>query len=461
MPNYLFIDFGSTNTKLTAVDTDKCEIIGTSKSFTTVDSDIRVGYNKALKELKEKIGEVEFTKTIACSSAAGGLKMCAIGLVEELTVEAAKRACFGAGGKVDLVFSHFITKSEVQMIIDRKIDIILLAGGIDGGNSECVLFNAKMLGEANIKIPVVYAGNKSCQDEIKEIFDKYQINGYICDNVMPKLNMLNTDSAKEVIRKIFLTNIIEAKGIKKVEDEVDGVVLPTPYAVLKASELLSKGYLDELGLDDIVLFDIGGATTDVYSMSNGNPRRVDVVLRGLEEPYAKRTVEGDLGMRYSAIGVASSLTKQEVARYLEKGIDIIKEAELRNKNVEMIAKTEAEEQIDREFGKICVNNAFQRHVGKMETVYSPMGTLFYQTGKDLTGVKYIIGTGGIVINDKKPTEILKAACYDPSMPLELRPKNPTYLLDKSYILSSMGLLSDIDPLASLKIMKKYLVEIEE
>ena len=461
MPKYLFIDFGSTNTKLTAVDTDKCEIIGTAKSFTTVDSDIRVGYNKAYKELIDKIGETKFTKTIACSSAAGGLKMCAIGLVEELTVEAAKRACFGAGGKVDLVFSHFITKSEVQMIIDRKIDIILLAGGIDGGNSECVLFNAKMLGEAGIKIPVVYAGNKSCQDEIKEIFDKYHINGYICDNVMPKLNMLNTDSAKEVIRKIFLTNIIEAKGIKKVEDEVDGVVLPTPYAVLKASELLSRGYLDELGLDDIVLFDIGGATTDVYSMSTGNPRRVDVVLRGLEEPYAKRTVEGDLGMRYSAIGVAGSLTKQEVDRYLEKGIDIIKEAELRNKNVDMIAFSEQEEAIDREFGKICVNNAFARHVGKMETVYSPMGTLFYQTGKDLTGVKYIIGTGGIVIHDKKPTEILKAACYNPSMPLELRPKSPTFLLDKSYILSSMGLLSDIEPLASLKIMKKYLVEIEE
>lgn len=461
MPKYLFIDFGSTNTKLTAVDTDKLEIIATAKAFTTVASDIRVGYNEALNRIKDQVGDINFDKIIACSSAAGGLKMCAIGLVEELTVEASKRTCFGAGGKVDLVLSHFINNNEVQKIIDKKIDIILLAGGIDGGNSECVIFNAKMLGKAGIKIPVVYAGNKSCQDEIKEIFDKYQMNGFICDNVMPKLNELNTESAKEVIRKIFLNNIIEAKGIKKVEDEVDGVVLPTPYAVLKASELLSKGYLHEEGLGDIILFDIGGATTDVYSMSEGNPKRSDVVLKGLEEPYAKRTVEGDLGMRYSALGVFSSLTKQEVALYNEQGIDIESEAKKRSDDVSMVAKTPYEEEIDREFGKICVSNAFARHVGRMETVYSPMGTLFYQTGKDLTDVKYIIGTGGVVINDKKPTEILKAAIYDSKKPLELRPKNAEFILDKSYILSSMGLLSDIDPLAALKIMKRYLVKIEE
>lgn len=461
MSKYLLIDFGSTNTKLTAVDTDKLEIIATSKAFTTVASDIRVGYNEALDRIKSQTGEIEFDKIIACSSAAGGLKMCAIGLVEELTVEAAKRTCFGAGGKVDLVFSHFINNSEVQKIIDKKIDIILLAGGIDGGNSECVLFNARMLGKAGIKIPVVYAGNKSCQDEIKEIFDEYQINGFICDNVMPKLNELNTESAKDVIRKIFLNNIIEAKGIKKVEDEVDGVVLPTPYAVLKASELLSKGYLHEEGLGDIVLFDIGGATTDVYSMSEGNPKRMDVVLKGLEEPYAKRTVEGDLGMRYSAIGVFSSLNRQEVALFNERGIDIENEAIKRSNDVAMIAQNDEEEAIDREFGKICVNNAFSRHVGKMESVYSPMGTLFYQTGKDLSDVKYIIGTGGVVINDKKPVEILKEALYDNKKPLELRPKNAEFILDKSYILSSMGLLSDIEPLAALKIMKKYLVKIEE
>ena len=129
MKNYLLIDFGSTNTKLTAVDVENAEIIGTAKHFTTVEEDIRIGYNNALKELYSKYGKLEFEKIVACSSAAGGLKMAAIGLVKELTVEAAKRVCYGAGGKVDLVFSHFITSSEVEQIKEKKIDIVLLAGG--------------------------------------------------------------------------------------------------------------------------------------------------------------------------------------------------------------------------------------------------------------------------------------------------------------------------------------------
>ena len=133
MSKYLMIDFGSTFTKLVAVDTEKEDIIATASHFTTVSDDITIGYQNALKALYEKIGyEVKFDKIISCSSAAGGLKMAAIGLVEELTVEAAKRVCLGAGAKVDLVFSHHINKREVQSIIDNKIDIILLAGGTNG-----------------------------------------------------------------------------------------------------------------------------------------------------------------------------------------------------------------------------------------------------------------------------------------------------------------------------------------
>ena len=214
MSLYLMIDFGSTFTKLTAVDTEKEDIIGTSSHFTTVDTDITIGYNNALEKLYEKIGErVNFDKVIACSSAAGGLKMCAIGLIEELTVEAAKRVCLGAGAKVDLVFSHHLTNSEIEILKKKDIDIILLAGGTDGGNSECVEYNAEMLGKAGIKIPVIFAGNKCAIDNIKETFEKYEMTGYICENVMPKINVLNLPDARNKIREIFLGNIIEAKGI--------------------------------------------------------------------------------------------------------------------------------------------------------------------------------------------------------------------------------------------------------
>lgn len=456
------IDFGSTFTKLTAVDTEKEDIIATASHFTTVSEDITIGYHNALNSLYQKIGEeIKFDKIISCSSAAGGLKMAAIGLVEELTVEAAKRVCLGAGAKVDLVLSHHINKREVKQIEEMKIDIILLAGGTDGGNSECVLYNAKMLGEAGVKIPIIYAGNKSCIDEIEEIFAEYNLNGYICENVMPQINVLNIPSAREKIREIFLKNIIVAKGIKKIETEIDKVILPTPEAVLKACDLLSKGYLREQGLGELVAVDIGGATTDMYSMCSASAKRSDVVIKGLEEPYAKRTVEGDLGMRYSALGVLKSLTTEElILLNQDENIDLEKELIYRSEHVDEVFNSGEQEKVDLIIGGICVHKAMGRHVGKMEEVYTPMGLIYNQTGKDLTRIEYVLGTGGVLVNSKDPAAILSKVKGTKRSYLELRPENPRYLLDADYILASMGLLSEIDPLLALKIMKKHLKEVK-
>lgn len=462
MSRYLMIDFGSTFTKLTAIDTEKEDIIGTASHFTTVSEDITIGYHNALNALYEKLGErIKFDKIISCSSAAGGLKMCAIGLIEELTVEAAKRVCLGAGAKVDLVLSHHINKHEVQKIIDMKIDIILLAGGTDGGNYECVLYNAEMLGKGGIKIPVIYAGNKSCVDEIEEIFNRYEMNGFFCENVMPQINVLNLPSARDKIREIFLKNIIEAKGIKKIENEIDKVILPTPEAVLKACNLLSKGYMHEKGLGELIALDIGGATTDVYSMCPASAKRSDVVLKGLEEPYAKRTVEGDLGMRYSSLGVLKALTEEEIRLIKEdEGVDMVKELNFRNDNVDVVFKDDPfEENVDLLIGGICVDKGMGRHVGKLEEIYSPLGTMYSQTGKDLTQIEYVIGTGGILVNSKDPVKILSKVKGDARRMLELRPRDPKYLLDADYIFAAMGLLSEEDPLLALKIMKKHLKEI--
>jgi uncharacterized protein (TIGR01319 family) len=404
---------------------------------------------------------MKFEKIIACSSAAGGLKMAAIGLVEELTVEAAKRACFGAGGKVELVFSHFITSKDVEKIKDKKIDIVLLAGGIDGGNRESVIYNARKLGEGNVRCPIIYAGNKACQDEIREIFAKYKLHGFICDNIMPRLNVLNINPARDIIRNVFMKNIVYAKGIKKLEENIDEIILPTPQAVLQAAELLAKGYLDEEGLGELIILDIGGATTDIYSISSGRPKRADVILKGLEEPYAKRTVEGDLGVRYSAEGIKLNITREEQEYYKQKGIDIDKEVAYRVKHVDMIPRTRHDQEVDELFGEICADVAFSRHDGKIEAVYTPLGQMYYQYGKDLTDVKTIIGTGGVVINDERPQEILKSLCYNPKKPLELRPKNPKYMLDKKYILSAMGLLSIYEPSIALRIMKDNITYVGE
>jgi len=464
MSRYLMIDFGSTFTKLVAVDTEKEDIIATAGHFTTVDTDITLGYKNALEILYEKMGErdVHFDKVIGCSSAAGGLKMAAIGLVEELTVEAARRVCLGAGAKVELAFSHHLTNSDVDKIIEKKIDIILLSGGTDGGNSECILFNQRMLCERGVKIPIIFAGNKNCMDEARALAEQYGMNEYFCSNVMPRLNVLNIDEPRDKIRQIFLENIIVAKGIKKIESEIDKLILPTPEAVLRAATLLADGYMREAGLGEIVLVDIGGATTDMYSICSASAKRSDVVIKGLEEPYAKRTVEGDLGMRYSALGVLASLSEEEIKMInLDYGIDLKSELIYRHENVDSIPENDHMREIDRIMGRICTDKAMSRHVGKMEEMYTPMGMLYNQYGKDLSKVDCVIGTGGVLVHNESPEKILSAVEFSMNKGLELRPRYPRYMIDKDYILASMGLLAEIDPMLALKIMKKHIVPLNK
>lgn len=460
MSHFLLVDFGSTYTKLTAVDLEQQDIIATSKAMTTVDTDITIGYENALDQLFKNLGKpIIFEKVIACSSAAGGLKMAAIGLVEELTTEAAKRVCLGAGAKVELVLSHHINQHEVQSIIDHNIDIILLAGGANGGNSECVIHNAKKLAKSSINAPIVFAGNKDAVDEIDHILSEAGKEYYLCENVMPKLNVLNTESAKDKIKDIFVRNIIEAKGIKKVETLIDQVVLPTPHAVLMAAELLSKGYGDEKGLGELMMVDVGGATTDVYSLSSGLPTQMNAVMTGLEEPFAKRTVEGDLGMRYSALGVLQSMTIKDLESYEAQGYFMKDELTKRHEMIDWLPQSNDDLIKEDLIAGHCVSRAVSRHVGTIKQIYTPMGMMLHQTGKDLTNVQYFIGTGGVIIHSENPKGILEKALKNKDFPSELRPKQPICLLDQDYILSAMGLLSLTYPKIALTIMKKRMTHL--
>ncbi len=462
MKPYLLVDFGSTYTKLTCVDLEGEYIIGTSKAPTTVETNVLDGYDKALEWLLKDHPEIsEISGISACSSAAGGLKMAAIGLVEELTVEAAKRTCLGAGAIVTEVFSHHMTKREAKRLREANIDIILLAGGTDGGNRECIIHNAQKLKDVDIQVPVIIAGNKDAQDDIDEILENTGIEYYIVNNVMPKLKILNVKEAKHVIRKIFIDKIIEAKGIKKAEAKIGEIIMPTPEAVLLAAELLSNGYEDEEGYGELMIVDIGGATTDVHTMGDGYPKRTEVVLKGLQEPFAKRTVEGDLGMRYSANALLSLVSNFEFKKYFEEDDDcehdIQTSLKRRAENVDFIPKTKSEEDFDEAIAKICCDMSISRHVGHVEVVHTPLGEMYYQTGKDLTDLKYVIGTGGVLINHGDAKKILKQVNKKSDKKLELRPANPSILIDKSYILAAMGILSQKYPKIALKLMKQYLM----
>jgi uncharacterized protein (TIGR01319 family) len=460
---YLLIDFGSTYTKLTAVDLENEEILATAKDITTVQTDIMIGFNKAFEALSEKLKgkDVNYVNKFACSSAAGGLKMVAIGLVPELTAEAAKRAALGAGARVLKVYSYELTHKEIDEIINSKLDIILLAGGTDGGNKDCIIHNAKMLAEADIKLPIVVAGNKVAVDDIEDIFKKSNMYYKVTENVMPKLNVLNVEPAREEIRKIFMEKIVEAKGMKNAESFINGILMPTPAAVLKAARVLSEGSDKEEGIGDIIVIDIGGATTDVHSIADGEPTKPGVTVRGLEEPFAKRTVEGDLGMRYSALSLWEASGTRRIQKYLmDKSVDAESECKFRTENINMVPQTKEQIKFDEAMAKVATEIAMERHVGIIESMYTPMGVIYTQVGKDLLQTKYMIGTGGVLVHSNNPGEILKAGMFDKENPTYLKPEHPELLLDKTYILSAMGLLAEDHPDMAVRIMKKYLVKVE-
>lgn len=468
MKCYLTIDFGSTYTKLTAIDIKGERILATSKDITTVEDDIMIGFNNAFLKLKNEIekevsfSEIEFVDKIACSSAAGGLKMVALGLVPELTAEAAKKAALGAGARVMKTYSYELNSYEIEEIISSSVDIILLAGGTDGGNKECIIHNAKMLAKHKVQIPIVVAGNKVVSDEIEKIFKEAKIDYYITENVMPKINKLNVEPAREEIRKVFMNKIIEAKGMKKAEEYISGILMPTPAAVLKAAEVLSEGTNEEEGIGDLIIVDIGGATTDVHSIGKGEPTKAGVILKGLEDPFAKRTVEGDLGMRYSALSLLEAAGVRKIRKYLndvDKKWDVKGLCLYRHNNIKMVPTTDEEIKFDEAMAKVATELSMLRHCGVLECVYTPMGTMFNQTGKDLLEAPYVIGTGGVIVHSKNPKEILKAGNFNPEEPIYLKPENPKYMLDKTYILSAMGLLAQSNPNLAIKIMKKYLVEV--
>lgn len=457
---YLTIDFGSTYTKLTAIDLEKKEVVATTKAMTTIKTDVIIGFNKAFKILEDKLKKnfksYKIVKKVACSSAAGGLKIIAIGLVPDLTTEAAKKAALSSGAKVIKTYAFNLTDENIEEISNLPYDMLLLTGGTNGGNREYILNNAKILAKSAIKKPIIIAGNEEVKEEISKIFGDSATEFYISENVMPVVNKINVEPVKEIIREVFMKNIVKAKGMENVQKIVGEIIMPTPTAVMKAAEIFSK---DD---NNSVVIDIGGATTDVHSIGKGLPKSNDIQLKGMEEPYSKRTVEGDLGMRYSALALYEAASLNKIREYLgskDSKINIRENFEFRQENPDFISKTEDDLIFDEMMAMLCTEIAMNRHVGTLESIFSPMGTLFVQNGKDLTDIKYVIGTGGIINNSRNPRKILDFVLFNEDNPLLLKPKYPKFLVDKTYILSAMGLLANDYPDIAYQMIKKYLVEI--
>ncbi|PWG64566.1 methylaspartate mutase accessory protein GlmL [Sediminicurvatus halobius] len=441
----LLIDFGSTYTKLRAVDLEARRLAGSAQGPSTIATDITEGLQQALNALEARLGALPaFRHRLASSSAAGGLRMVTIGLVRDLTAEAARRAALGAGARVIGTFTHHLTRADIATITDWQPDVVLLAGGTDGGNREVILHNAAALGSAGLRCPVVLAGNRSAADEARERLGALEVR--TAENVMPRHNELNIEPARAAIRQVFIDRIVEAKGIERARERLDAVLMPTPAAVLEAARLLADGAgTDRPGLGDVLVVDPGGATTDVHSVCAGLPAE-GVIPRGLPEPRVKRTVEGDLGMRHNAATLVETVGIAAIAR--EAGVpEDTAEAICAGfaGAVERLPQTDAEHAVDAALARLAVGRAVARHAGTLETVYTAAGAATVQHGKNLSGVSTVIGTGGALAHARDAGSILAATAADPHDPTSLRPRAPRFLLDREYLLYACGLLASVAP----------------
>lgn len=460
--HYLTVDFGSTYTKLTLIDVARAEIVATASAFTTITTDVLEGFNNAWQKILAQHPDAHYDRLLSCSSAAGGLKMVALGLVPSLTSKAAKMAASSAGAKVVKTYAYEISHAEQEEIYEINPDLVLLCGGTDGGNKEVILANARRLAEIDRPFAIVAAGNKSASYDLEEIFAQCDKKCVVTENVMPEFGQLNILPARQCIMDLFISRIIDAKGLGEVQKRAELEIIPTPFAVLKACELLSKGIDEEHpGWGDLMAVDLGGATTDIYSMTDGAPSMDNVLIKGIPEPYSKRTVEGDLGMRYSLKALEDETDVKALARaYSVTPEAIIDWVERCAASPDTVAEPGSQEQVIEEaLAYSAVDIAVERHAGVISKVYTPIGEMFTLVGKDLTQVPRLIGIGGALINSSDPARILSGSRFNPQRYEYAKPKEPQFYLDKRYIIASMGLLSQVAPEVALTILQREVLPI--
>ena len=446
----LVAEIGSTITKVNAfVLTPYPQLLSRGEKPTTVlAGDVTVGLQAALADLAIRQGEEGTNQSQAywdvpmwaSSSAAGGLRMTVHGLVYEMTVRAAREAALGAGAILHVVTAGKLTTGDLHRIKEINPNIILLTGGVEHGEKETVIHNARFLAGLGLSAPVIYAGNSAARQEVSRAFNGTSQRLSIVENVYPRLDELNVEPTRRVIQQVFEEHIIVAPGMHRIIQMVTGRIMPTPGAVMEAAKLLAE----EIG--DLMIIDMGGATTDVHSVTEGSEEITRILVA--PEPTAKRTVEGDLGLFVNAANVIELIGKDMLVKELEFAINDLPQ--------NPIPSSPQEKEFNLHLAQKIVPMAVRRHVGRIKHLYSSTGRITVAEGKDLSQVKWIIGTGGFLTRQPEGRTIL-GEVRTKGAEMDLLPSaGAKILIDKDYIVSSAGVLAEKYPAEALALLKQSL-----
>lgn len=445
----LVAEIGSTTTVVNAFNLSPCpSFLGQGQAPTSVEEgDVNIGLKSAILDLAHNLNtkDIKWKEIIATSSAAGGLRMTVHGLVYDMTVKAAKEAALGAGANIKYITAGKLRNSDLERLKKINPNIILIAGGVDYGERNTALYNSELIANLDLDIPVIYAGNIENQQEIREIFHDRRSELYIVENVYPKIDELNIEPARKIIQQVFEDHIVHGPGMKKVKDMITGPIMPTPGAVMEASQLLYQH------IGDLLTIDVGGATTDIHSVTEGSDEINRILVN--PEPLAKRTVEGDLGVYVNMYNIVDMVGKEELRKELNISLEEL------NRIIEAY-KPIPEMELEKLFvEKITLHGAIvatKRHAGRLRHLYGPSGKKTIAEGKDLTQIKTIIGTGGPLTRLPNRTKILEQISLSNKGHELLPNKEVDILIDNHYIMASLGVMSKKYPEEALKLLKDSL-----
>nr|WP_320026723.1 glutamate mutase L [uncultured Acetobacterium sp.] len=468
--NTIVFDIGSTYTKAVAYHLVKGRLtwLGSGQSATTLE-DVAIGARQA-EEMVIAQGIVldQMVNRYSSCSAAGGLRMVAMGYMPKVTAKAAKEVAMTAGARVMEVISvDEPPEYREEVLHEIRPDIILLAGGTDNGDETSALENARIICKVKGKAMVIVACNRNAQKKVAKLLDEAGISNVRVPNIIPTIHELNTKQAREAIHSQFINQIVNARGVKNFCGTLNNkAVIPTPGAIFCASELLAKGLYEKKGMGSLMLIDIGGATTDIHSAI---PELEELKLeeRGLvinnEKQFSYRTVEGNLGMRVSVNGVLEAIGAQTLRKLIDQSIEV-SEAEIIDyiekveEMTDYIPQNENEKKLDQAIAICAIHLAIRRHAGMYakedDAVMGVMaGTAI---GRDLRHIKNIVCAGGVFVNatNEDRETIVQDAFENPGNSL-LPIDKPRVVFDDHYLMFSLGVLSKWFPDEVLDFMLKY------
>ena len=445
MAHALCVDFGSTFTKAALVDVVTGELLATASHRTTIPDhggrgDVLDGLDACRAELARARTEVGEAEVLACSSAGGGLRIAVVGNEELVTAEAGRRVALSSGGRVVAVLSRGSDDASYRALADaERPDVVLLTGGTDGGDEDGILLGAARLAASGWRGPVVVAGNQTARNGVVALLadggpDRAVV---VADNVVPRIGVLEPGPARRAIREMFLAHVIGGKHLSRRTDFTAMVRGATPDLVLTGVEVLATA----IGGNGVVVVDIGGATTDVHSVVRLDPEDAGLSREVVASTPVTRTVEGDLGMRWSALSTwEAGRDAGLVDEALHAG------AVRRSAEPSFLPATARERAEDLQLAETAATLAVRRHVGRSRVVVGPDGRVVERSGKDLREVELLVGSGGVLRHGaaEEVQRVLGAATGVSSEGWQ-QPEHPRIGIDHDYVLAAVGLLNESHP----------------